>query len=98
MVGETDVLQLLKADAERVETRLRRVLDDRHDVPPKLREAIAYSLMAGGKRLRPALVLESARCCSGDETVSDTPLAAAGEIERNHTTSLRHDDSPATDA
>src|SRR5687768_3235036 len=97
MVGRTDVLQLLKADAACVESCLRRLLDDRHDVPPRLREAIDYSLMAGGKRLRPTLVLESARCCSGDEDVSETTLAAAAVIELIHTFSLVHDDLPAMD-
>ena len=97
MVGETDVLQLLKGDAGRVEAYLRRVLERHPDVPPRLREAIEYSLMAGGKRLRPTLVLEAARCCGGARNVSETVLAAAGAIELIHTFSLVHDDLPAMD-
>ena len=57
ILGETDVLQLLKGDAGRVEAFLRRVLGRHADVPSRLREAIEYSLMAGGKRLRPTLVM-----------------------------------------
>jgi geranylgeranyl diphosphate synthase type II len=58
--------------------------------------------MAGGKRLRPALVLETARACGG--TAADagsapdgSALAAAGAIELIHTFSLVHDDLPAMD-
>jgi geranylgeranyl diphosphate synthase type II len=54
-----------------------------------------YSLMAGGKRLRPTLVLESAIACGG--TVNRSALAAAGAIELIHTFSLVHDDLPAMD-
>jgi geranylgeranyl pyrophosphate synthase len=61
-------------------------------------EAIDYSLIAGGKRLRPALVLETARAC-GATTPQQTrsALAAAGAIELIHTFSLVHDDLPAMD-
>jgi geranylgeranyl diphosphate synthase type II len=52
--------------------------------------------MAGGKRLRPALVLETARAC-GAGADDRSALAAAGAIELVHTFSLVHDDLPAMD-
>lgn len=60
----------------------------------KLFEAVNYSLHAGGKRLRPALVFEFCRICGGD-LLKAAPLAAA--IEMIHTYSLIHDDLPCMD-
>lgn len=66
-----------------------------HDPMPEiLRKAILYSLRAGGKRLRPLLVLFSCAACGGEEIVA-VPAAAA--IEMLHTYSLIHDDLPAMD-
>jgi geranylgeranyl diphosphate synthase, type II len=59
-----------------------------------LEEAMRYSLLAGGKRIRPVLTLATARAIGRDPT-SVLPLAAA--IELIHTYSLIHDDLPAMD-
>ena len=59
-----------------------------------LQEAMEYSLMAGGKRIRPVLVLETCRMCGGDPQKA-LPFAAA--VEMVHTYSLIHDDLPAMD-
>jgi geranylgeranyl diphosphate synthase type II len=59
-----------------------------------LEEAMRYSLLAGGKRIRPVLALATARAI-GREPASVLPLAAA--IELIHTYSLIHDDLPAMD-
>ena len=59
-----------------------------------LDEAMRYSLLAGGKRIRPVLTLASARALGGDP-VDVLPTAAA--IELVHTYSLIHDDLPAMD-
>ena len=59
-----------------------------------LEEAMRYSLLAGGKRIRPVLALATARAI-GREEASVLPLAAA--IELIHTYSLIHDDLPAMD-
>jgi geranylgeranyl diphosphate synthase type II len=59
-----------------------------------LQEAMRYSLLAGGKRIRPVLCLASARA-AGAEPESVLPAAAA--IELIHTYSLIHDDLPAMD-
>lgn len=69
-------------------------LDTWTGAPERLREAAAYSLFAGGKRLRPALVLGAAEIVSGDSAVA---LPAACAIEMIHTYSLIHDDLPAMD-
>lgn len=67
--------------------------------PAKLLEAIQYSLTAGGKRLRPALVLECWNACGGEARPASrrSALAAAAAIELIHTFSLVHDDLPAMD-
>jgi geranylgeranyl diphosphate synthase type II len=74
---------------------MRDALRRQADAPAKVVEAMEYSLMAGGKRLRPVLVLESAIACGGD--VNASALSAAGAIELIHTFSLVHDDLPAMD-
>ncbi len=86
---------LLKRHAHSVETYLRDALKRQAQAPKKLIEAIDYSLMAGGKRLRPSLVLECAVACGGE--INPSALAAAGAIELIHTFSLVHDDLPAMD-
>src|SRR5437660_9135479 len=53
--------------------------------------------MAGGKRLRPALVMESFRACGGDKSRNGSALSAAAAMELIHTYSLVHDDLPAMD-
>ena len=57
-------------------------------------ESMRYSLLAGGKRLRPTFVLEFCRMCGGDPTKA-LPFAAA--VEMIHTYSLIHDDLPCMD-
>ena len=69
------------------------------EIPPRLAEAMRYSLLAGGKRLRPVLLLASARACAperADELTSALLPFAAG-LEMIHTYSLIHDDLPAMD-
>jgi len=59
-----------------------------------LEEAMRYSLLAGGKRIRPVLALATAKALGKDPS-SILPLAAA--LELIHTYSLIHDDLPAMD-
>jgi geranylgeranyl diphosphate synthase type II len=59
-----------------------------------LLEAMRYSLLAGGKRLRPIFVLDFCRMCGGDWKAA-APFAAA--VEMIHTYSLIHDDLPCMD-
>ena len=66
-----------------------------HDLPQKpIFEAMEYSLLAGGKRLRPVLAFEFCRMCGADWKAA-APFAAA--IEMIHTYSLIHDDLPSMD-
>ena len=62
--------------------------------PARLHTAMRYSLEAGGKRLRPVLVLAAAELCEGNE---EAALPAAIAIECVHTYSLIHDDLPCMD-
>ena len=59
-----------------------------------LQDSMNYSLLAGGKRIRPVLVLETCRMCGGDPAAA-LPFACA--LEMIHTYSLIHDDLPAMD-
>lgn len=77
----------------RVETMLSGVLSG-YSWPENLKKAAGYSLMAGGKRLRPILTLLAAEICDGD--ISEA-LPAACAIEMVHTYSLIHDDLPSMD-
>ena len=60
----------------------------------RLQEAMRYSILGGGKRIRPVLTLEFCRLCGGDWRRA-LPFAAA--IEMVHTYSLIHDDLPCMD-
>ena len=65
------------------------------ELPQKrLFDAMRYSLLAGGKRIRPVLTLEFCRICGGDWQ-SAVPFACA--LEMIHTYSLIHDDLPCMD-
>lgn len=77
-----------------IEAALERAVQLSGECPPRLREAMAYSLLAGGKRLRPVLVLMACEACGGD---IEAAIPAACAIEMIHTYSLIHDDLPAMD-
>ena len=64
------------------------------DIPSPLWEAMSYSLEAGGKRIRPALLLAACETAGGDTSIA-LPFACA--LEMIHTYSLIHDDLPAMD-
>jgi len=62
--------------------------------PPVLAESMRYSVFAGGKRIRPVLVLLACRASGGRD---EDALATAAAVEMIHTYSLIHDDLPAMD-
>jgi geranylgeranyl diphosphate synthase, type II len=64
------------------------------DIPVPLREAMEYSLTAGGKRIRPVVLLSAGAAVGGDE---EDMLPFACAVEYVHTYSLIHDDLPAMD-
>ena len=80
--------------ASQIEEALVEALPSDPDTPPDLLEAMRYSLMAGGKRLRPILVLLAAEACGADPRDA---MPAACAVEMVHTYSLIHDDLPAMD-
>ncbi|MFP4040628.1 MAG: polyprenyl synthetase family protein [Desulfosudaceae bacterium] len=67
---------------------------DKHVQPGRLREAMSFSLQAGGKRLRPILCMAAAESVGGE---ADQTLPAGCALEMIHTYSLIHDDLPAID-
>jgi len=91
----TVAIESLQAELRsRVEEALDRCLASAPAIPPELREPMAYSLFAGGKRIRPILALLACRACGGSDAEA---LPAACAVEMIHTYSLVHDDLPAMD-
>jgi geranylgeranyl diphosphate synthase type II len=96
MPESKDVFASLSGNYVRLfEDHLGKLLESKNDgVPQRLKESMSYSLLAGGKRLRPVLCLAAAeRCGVGPDKA--LPMAAA--IEFVHTASLIHDDLPCMD-
>jgi len=79
---------------QRVDAALQAYTSFAAGCPVRLREAIQYSLLAPGKRLRPMLVLLATEACGG---TMEAALPAACAVEMIHTYSLIHDDLPAMD-
>lgn len=88
-----DVKKMLSADARLTAETLVN-LPWQNVAAKELAEAMKYSLLAGGKRIRPALVLETCRMFGGSDAAA-LPFAAA--VEMIHTYSLIHDDLPCMD-
>ena len=84
----------LAADVREIEEILKRYLPKEEGYAKTVAEAVNYSVLAGGKRLRPMLLLECCRLFGGREELA-APFMAA--IEFIHTYSLVHDDLPCMD-
>ena len=84
----------LKERTTQIEALLRTFLPEAAGPQKVIMEAMEYSLMAGGKRLRPMLMQEAYRLCGGQGKEIEPFMAA---IEMIHTYSLVHDDLPAMD-
>lgn len=82
-----------KSYTSRIEEGIDRLLPSAGERPTLLHEAIRYSMAAGGKRIRPVLLLAAAEL---GEAIAD-PMPAAVAVECLHTYSLIHDDLPAID-
>jgi len=89
-----DLQGFLATRTEAVNRALDRFLPSEKTRPATIHKAMRYSLFAGGKRTRPALLLAAAEACGGSEKDA-LPLACA--VECIHTYSLIHDDLPAMD-
>lgn len=94
---ESDNWQLqgyLKERTQLIESALDRYLPAAKTLPMTLHEAMRYSVFAGGKRIRPILMLAACEAVGGD---IKNVLPAACAIEMIHSYSLIHDDLPAMD-
>lgn len=85
---------IMKNDISLVESRLTDLLPKCANGQDEVVEAMKYSLVNGGKRLRPVLCLEFAKACGGDRFDA---LDFACAVEYIHTYSLIHDDLPCMD-
>ena len=93
----TSYADALAAVAAEVDSTIADLLDcpaGQTDEVAVLWETMRYAALAGGKRLRPFLVLSAAEICDGDRQVA---LRVAAAVEMMHTYSLVHDDLPAMD-
>jgi geranylgeranyl diphosphate synthase type II len=88
-----DIKIYLDQKREFIDSYLKSYLDAPSS-PAVLHEAMQYSLMAGGKRIRPILAMASYEACGGD---AKTIIPQAAALELIHTYSLIHDDLPAMD-
>ena len=89
-----DLQNFLVTRTDAVNAALDQFLPRENAKPATIHKAMRYSLFAGGKRMRPALVLAAAEACGGNDTAA-MPLACA--MECIHTYSLVHDDLPGMD-
>lgn len=86
---------LMKEKIEYIEAGLKKFTEKNENPQNTIYEACRYSLDAGGKRLRPMLLIECYKMCGGDNEDLVLPFACA--MEMIHTYSLIHDDLPAMD-
>ncbi len=89
-----DLRRYLDARRHLVDEALERALPAEDVAPATIHRAMRYSVMAGGKRLRPILVLAGAEAVGGS---IEAAMPTAGALEMIHTYSLIHDDLPAMD-
>ncbi len=88
-------LETFFADASKiVDETLKKLIPSENNEPKRLYKAVRWSIFAGGKRFRPALVLAVGKAFGADE---NSLLRSASAIEMIHTYSLIHDDLPAMD-
>jgi geranylgeranyl diphosphate synthase type II len=92
--SQLTIAQYVVAHVAKVELELERAIPASWNIPAALRKSMQYSLMAGGKRLRPILVIAAAEALGGN---MDAALPIACAVEMIHTYSLIHDDLPAMD-
>ena len=91
----SDFKNELEQEVEFINDLITRYLPDETGLDKKIREAMNYSVNAGGKRVRPMLMLEVYKLCGGDDCQVVYPFMAA--LECIHSYSLVHDDLPAMD-
>jgi len=86
----------LASYAKMLEEAVKKLMQERQQmVEPRLWDAMSYALLAGGKRVRPALLLACFKACGGSNDALAMPATVS--IECMHTYSLIHDDLPCMD-
>lgn len=95
--SRTDLKAFLGQAAAATDTYLKGYLETLTEAPRQLVEAMGYSLLGPGKRIRPALVLLCYEAAGGDDPAGAPAMPAAAAIEMIHCFSLIHDDLPAMD-
>ena len=96
MSNEQKYQEILVNDAKKVEAYLQEHVDRMYkSAPRQIVEAMEHSLMAGGKRIRPVMMLEAAKACGLEDESKISTFACA--LEMIHSSSLIHDDLPAMD-
>lgn len=89
-----DIDRYLRNRKELIDAALMKIVPNERDYPPKLCKAMRYSILNGGKRIRPILAMAAFDAVGGK---GDTILPFACALELIHTYSLIHDDLPAMD-
>lgn len=89
-----DLKQYIKDKCTIVDAALERYLPPETELPSSLHSAMRYSIFAGGKRIRPVLMLAACEAVGGN---AEAVMPAACAMEMIHTYSLIHDDLPAMD-
>lgn len=89
-----DLKAYLKEQCVRVDAALDNYLPKESELPHSLHKSMRYSVFAGGKRVRPILMLAACQAVGGN---TDLAIPAACAMEMIHTYSLIHDDLPAMD-
>jgi geranylgeranyl diphosphate synthase type II len=91
-----DLTDYMKKVAALTETALETLLPPQEANPPSVHTLMRYSTFAGGKRIRPCLVMAAYEACGG-KFGDQGPIMAGAAIEMFHTFSLIHDDLPCMD-
>ena len=94
---QAEVKDLLLSGQELTDAALERLLFPETQVPSSIHKAMRHSTFAGGKRLRPVLVMEAGRMICGNGNLPEGIEELGAAIEMLHTYSLIHDDLPALD-
>ncbi len=96
---DLELRSALAQERRHIESALRRRLRGERGMPRRLRNAMRHSLLSGGKRLRPVLMLWCWDALAGDRSTvaREAVLTGACGLEMLHTYSLVHDDLPAMD-
>lgn len=89
-----DFISELKEKSKYIESKIEEYMPEETGYQSTVFKAMNYSLRAGGKRLRPILIMEAFKVCGGE---GDEYIPFSAAIEMIHTYSLIHDDLPALD-